>query len=167
MVLLPKKPTTFVDRKDNQQGDRHARKQDGAVFYCEDHEHRDQAVDARGRAFPLVEMINEAHEQPRDERRSKIEEQRFHRADLRFHNVTDDQERGGVGQDMKRSHVEQGGRDQPPDLALPDLFIRQAQGMVQVPLVMPGQQLFLPRNRNAFGNQEEGIKNIVLSFHRS
>ena len=69
----------------------------------------DKAVDARGRAFALAELINKGHEQPREERRDKIAEQCFHRADLRFHGVPDGQERGGVCQDMKRPHVEQGG----------------------------------------------------------
>ena len=144
-----------VQRKDNQQGDRYTGKQEGAVFDREDHEHGDKAVDARGRAFSLVEMINEGHEKPRYERRNQIAEQRFNRTDLRFHGVTDDQERRGVCQDMQRPHVEQGERDQPPDLALSDFLVRQMKGAVQTPLVVPGQQLLFPRNRNAFGNQEK------------
>lgn len=106
--LAVEKSDARVYCEEDQQGDRYAGKQHRAVFDREDHEHGDKAVDARGRAFSLVEMINEGHEKPRYERRNQIAEQRFHRTDLRFHGVTDDQEHRGVCQDMKRPHVEQG-----------------------------------------------------------
>ena len=124
--LAAEKTDDRVYREDDQQGDRHAGKQHRAVFDREDYEHGNKAVDVRGRAFPLVELICEGHEKPRYERRNQIAQQRFHRADFRFHGVTDDQECSGVCQDMKRPHVQQGGRDKPPDLALLDLLIRQA-----------------------------------------
>ena len=165
--LASEKAADCVYGKKNQQGDRHTRKKDGAVFDREDHEHGDQTVDARRRAFPLVELIYESHEQPRAECGYKIAEQRFHRAKLRFNGIPDDQHRRCVNQDMKRPNVKKGGGDQSPNFPLSDLLIRQMQGAVQISLVVSGKQLFLSRNCNVFWDQKEGIKNINRDDRRA